>query len=474
LTVSVQEDQVDGICSVEHCSLREAVTIANTRSYTKIVIPAGFYLLTQGDLQITQNMDFVGNAAVSTVIDGGGTARIFTYNKADGIVSKIKNLTLQHGSADYGGAVYLSMTSKKNTVYKLNIQNSVIRNNVAVFDGGGIYTTYWGTVLKITNSTITGNAAGLNGGGVYTSQRLIIRGSTFSNNVAGTNGGGLLMSSTSNIRNSTFSGNRADADGGGIAGGTYSNGWLYGVTIVRNFADADNALNGVGGGISGGLYGQALHLTHTLIADNQSGTGKGHDCGGEVAFASEGHNLIEKLKGCRIWLNDTDIIRVDPKLDELRDNGGLTQTHLLFSNSPALNGGVANCAPLVTDQRGVVRPIGRRCDIGAVEMEPVPRPSKPVLIAPSPSAILTDSVFSWQQNPDRVTGYRLIIIDTAGQVVVKQNFDPSVICVSGICSIDLQLLAIPLSPGSYRWHVIATNLGRKRPSEKWTFTVGGI
>ncbi len=58
---------------------------------------------------------------------------------------------------------------------------------------------------------------------------------------------------------------------------------------------------------------------------------------------------------------------IDPLLGPLTDNGGLTTTHALRAGSPAI--GRAGLAPCATDrdQRGVRRPQGRRCDIGAFE-----------------------------------------------------------------------------------------------------------
>jgi len=51
------------------------------------------------------------------------------------------------------------------------------------------------------------------------------------------------------------------------------------------------------------------------------------------------------------------------------DNGGPTKTMALSASSPALDAGDdATCE--ATDQRGVSRPQGSHCDIGAFELEP--------------------------------------------------------------------------------------------------------
>lgn len=62
---------------------------------------------------------------------------------------------------------------------------------------------------------------------------------------------------------------------------------------------------------------------------------------------------------------------VDPKLGPLANNGGPTRTMALLSGSPAIDAVASSlCPPPVTDQRGVTRPQGARCDIGAFEVTP--------------------------------------------------------------------------------------------------------
>jgi hypothetical protein len=51
----------------------------------------------------------------------------------------------------------------------------------------------------------------------------------------------------------------------------------------------------------------------------------------------------------------------------LNGNGGPTLTHIAFPPSKAVDGG-SGCPP--ADQRGVARPQGLACDIGAVEYVP--------------------------------------------------------------------------------------------------------
>ena len=65
-----------------------------------------------------------------------------------------------------------------------------------------------------------------------------------------------------------------------------------------------------------------------------------------------------------------------PLLGPLQDNGGPSQTHALLQGSPAIDAGnpatpgSGGSACEAIDQRGVSRPQGAACDIGAFELDP--------------------------------------------------------------------------------------------------------
>jgi hypothetical protein len=62
-------------------------------------------------------------------------------------------------------------------------------------------------------------------------------------------------------------------------------------------------------------------------------------------------------------------------LGPLANNGGPTQTHALLPGSPAIDMVLSGCPLPATDQRGITRPQGAVCDIGAYELEvkaPIP------------------------------------------------------------------------------------------------------
>jgi hypothetical protein len=100
-----------------------------------------------------------------------------------------------------------------------------------------------------------------------------------------------------------------------------------------------------------------------------------------------GHNL-DSDGTCNLT-DSTDLPNTDPMLGALQDNGGPTPTHALLLGSPAINAiPLGNCTydddgnsgtpevPLADDQRGVTRPQGDTCDIGAYEIPAAETPRR--------------------------------------------------------------------------------------------------
>lgn len=69
-------------------------------------------------------------------------------------------------------------------------------------------------------------------------------------------------------------------------------------------------------------------------------------------------------------------VDADPLLGPLQNNGGFTQTLALLVGSPAINAGNDAVCP-ATDQRGVTRPQGSHCDMGAYEYQESSVPAPP-------------------------------------------------------------------------------------------------
>ena len=270
----------------------------------------------------------------------------------------------------------------------LIIKNSSIRGNKPLdsendFSRGGAISIE-GSDLVIENSSILDNEAFKAAGIDNCSPRSIILNSTLANNKAvgiyneeeatagaidHACGGDLLIS------NSTISGNQANGNAAGIATTDSGSLVLNNVTISNNIADANEDGNGAGGGIYN-LSG-AVSISNSILAGNQDAgeqDNSGPDCytSEESFILAAANNIIQDPTGCTIEGNVAGVMNVDPLLDPkgLQDNGGLTQTIALSAGSPALDAGDDGSCELA-DQRGVSRPQGASCDLGAYEAGPM-------------------------------------------------------------------------------------------------------
>jgi hypothetical protein len=135
--------------------------------------------------------------------------------------------------------------------------------------------------------------------------------------------------------------------------------------------------------MGGGVYinaPAALTSLDSLLGDNahqyQPSLPVQDDCYG--AIDSSGYNLIEQTSNCTVSGTTTgNITGLDPQLSLLGNNGGPTKTLSPVFGSPVIDAGQTpqctgeNFADLNTDQRGIPRPLGAACDIGAVESMPI-------------------------------------------------------------------------------------------------------
>ncbi len=226
--------------------------------------------------------------------------------------------------------------------------------------------------------------------------------------------------------NSTFSGNSATDLGGAIdAPGVSIHGNHYefnNITVNGNQASSGGGIVGPGQGGIGGI----LDLRNSIVAGNTNGNGTAPDCSGPIN--SQGHNLVGNGTGCMITAAVGDQLGsaaspIDPLLGDLLDNGGITagsnvggQTPMIIPTlalrigSPAVDAGdlappgSGGTACQTTDQRGIARPVGPVCDIGAFEgatnQIPVNDPPSftagPNQVVPAGSSAQT--VTSWASN----------------------------------------------------------------------------
>jgi hypothetical protein len=339
-------------------------------------------------LQGTSGVDYV----VYTGLDFGG----YAGNPGDPIT--ISGLTITGGDATGKHAPsYIRGGGIFNNDAALTISNSVIRDNYAQDDGGGIYSYSAEGSVTVVNSTISGNRAGATGdgnaygGGIYSQDSPVVtRNSTVSGNNSGGDGGGIYMSGrytadpSLTVENSTVANNTAGSgssdDGGGIwlcCGDDGQSLTLKSSTITGNRVGGGS---GYGGGlVLFGVQASNVNIQNSIIANNHGSVANDiySEYGGQLGFS-----LVKELNadstdtGYSFANTGPNIIGQDPQLGGLANNGGPTETEAPASTSPVIDKG--NAFGLNSDQRGVLRPIdfpaipntADGADMGAVELQP--------------------------------------------------------------------------------------------------------
>ena len=312
-------------------SLRDA--IANAVSGDTINFSVTGTITLASTLTINTSLTITGAGAPNVAISGNNSVQAFSIS--GGTTVTISGLTIQNGN-NTGGGTYGSVA------------------------GGGIYNA--GT-LTLSNSTVSGNTVSATGSGYYVSVY----------------GGGIYNAGTLALSNSTISGNTANGGGndyyGGVTGGGIFNAGtltLSNSTISGNTATSANDFYGSvsGGGISNG---GTLTVKNSIVANNPSGG----NCAGTIT--SQGYNLSDDASCTSSFTQTGDLNSTAAGLDPsgLKANGGPTQTIALLATSPAVDAiplsPINYCTdtsgnPITTDQRGVTRPQGSACDIGAFEL----------------------------------------------------------------------------------------------------------
>jgi LPXTG-site transpeptidase (sortase) family protein len=386
----------------------------NTATYRVFAVVVGGDLTLDG---LTVRHGHCRGTTCEGVFDVGGGV----YNQ--GNLSLI-NAAFSGNNANIGGGVYNEGIA--------TVTNSSFIANIAGLDGGGIGNIGTLTVIKSNFSANSGiNGAGIASARIVSAGIATVASSTFSNNNASDRGGGIANGGTLTVTNTTFKGNSA-SQGGGIINLADSGLGLNNAnaTISNSTFSGNSATSGNGGGIythasNAGSTANTTVINSTIIG-NSADLGGGIaaetlNAGGEIAIITlrnsiiygniggtapncittntgasltgDANNLFHSTDGvCPIGASDvTSNLVVNSIVSGLADNGGPTQTHALVSGSPAIDAGnattCANSPVSNKDQRGVTRPQGAGCDIGAYETGPI----IPIVTAsnPSASAVLT-------------------------------------------------------------------------------------
>ncbi len=285
-------------------------------------------ITTEKIIALDTTLDGIGQITLSAT-SANPTTRLF--NVQAGALLALQNLTITGGDAGIGngGAILNAGTTQ--------LSNVVLSSNQAQ-QGGAIYNS---ATLTLNAVTISGSHAQL-GGAIYNAPPAVppptssfpvqLVNVTLSNNT-GTNGGGAIYNDLGSISllNSTLTNNSADGGGNALVNGPSPLG-DPGTIMVQN----------------------------TILGPGTLGD----TCVGTIDSAG-GNIDTNNTCGFTDPTDPSDQVNIDPQLGPLQNNGGLTPTHALLLNSPAIDS-ISKCGNW-SDQRGILRPKHIACDSGAYE-----------------------------------------------------------------------------------------------------------
>jgi uncharacterized repeat protein (TIGR01451 family)/CSLREA domain-containing protein len=332
-----------------------------------------------GDVEMRDSLIAHNVVTAPNYASGGGIRRYGGDLRLINVTIRENQAQAQWTATGGGGTLDGGTTHLTQTSVLSNVARSAAASSFAASYNGGLGN---GATLRVVTSTIAGNRAvgdgqrssgGLgNTGTAEVIDSLIADNlvTDLSGNVTGSAGGiSHGGSGTLTVRRSSIVGNQANA---AAAINTYGNP----TTRIVNSTVSGNSTTGSAPNVI--LTGTA-YLTHTTIASNTGG-GLGYPgvnvnaYGVLIAYNSydcttwDGGvlNAAASLSS-GVWCPSGFITNTNPLLEPLALNGGATPNHALKPGSPALEA-VASCGAN-EDQRGVSRPQGQACDIGAFEQE---------------------------------------------------------------------------------------------------------
>ncbi len=329
-------------------------------------LAGGTILLSGGPLVPNGNVTVDASSAPGVTLNGRGVDRVLIVEP--GITVAVSDVTFTNG---YGFQLAGCVLNNGNlTLERVTVTGCTMTTDAGDFwqGGGGIYNGN-GATLDLVDSTVSNNTAGWSGGGIYSffnTSTVIVR-STISGNVSNDVGGGIRSLGNATIVNSTISGNQSTGWYGGALFATDGVVDVINTTIVGNESPSYAPA-----AVFVGTFGPSsatLNLRNSIVADNvNEGCFLAPFGPGAVALNSLGNNVFTDGT-CYPVGGDLVVAPGAAGIGVLADNGGPTLTRALLAGSPAIDTANAAVCP-ATDQRGVTRPKGAGCDIGAFEREP--------------------------------------------------------------------------------------------------------
>jgi CSLREA domain-containing protein len=340
------------------------MTSGDVTSFTPANARGGNARVTNGKLTLNKVGSTSGDALVGGSVHASGSNTKLTINRS----------FFETNDASGSGGTLAVQSGAKATVKRTLIQLSEVDDATNSGSGGIILSEGLGG-LTILDSTLQGSSAETTGianaalgGAIYSNAPLTIRRSTIRGNTVSADqdntqerGGGVYVAGDqANIVNSTFFDNRAGGpgDNDGLGGAVYA---ASGTTHIKHVTFDSNQGSDDADSIGGGSG--VADFFGSIIDD------AGDPCEGSFV-SSVGFNVTNSNDPDCALLG-SDVPDGDADLDVFGDNGGFTETIPIAGTSDAKNlvpKVKCKTATGLEDQRGFVRPRGKKCDAGAFEL----------------------------------------------------------------------------------------------------------
>ncbi|MGA9284382.1 MAG: right-handed parallel beta-helix repeat-containing protein [Solirubrobacteraceae bacterium] len=438
LVVTTTADSKDAGCTIALCSFRDALGAAKTGD--TIMMGEGTYkaTMTEGNGVWSPDGEYTiqGAGAGKTIIDANKLGRAFAFY---GDIT-VSGVTVT-GGIDPGSGCGCGGGFEVRQGAFLTLLNSVVEGNSAGGGGGIDVDSQSKAVLE--NVLVSQNSSSSGGGGIRvepvsgTTGTLAMTNVTISgNSTTGSSGAGLDNQGSTTATNITINGNQSSGEGGGILNAS------TGALVMTNATIAENIAHENAPGIRNLGSSSAVALRNTIVADGCSGTGT-------PAVTSQGHNL-DAGTSCG-FAEAGDISGKNPLLGALQNNGGAMElpTMALAQTSPALDAANNAVCP-TTDERGVARPHGPVCDIGAFEL------SAPIVTAGTAGAATERAAtVAGSVNP---SGFATTARIEYGTTTAYGSSTSPQSVGAGTTAVQLSAALAALTPGTtYHFRIVAGN-----------------
>ena len=356
----------------DYASVQAAITAATAGD----ALTLSAETFTEAEIVVNKDLVIQGAGMTDTIVQASTSfnanqGRVFQIDPD--VAVTIRDMTLRNGDPLYdstslysrcGGAVHNQGT--------ILLERVRLADGQADYGGSAVYTTGDATLVDCwVNNNYYDSVLSVDASGSLTLLRTRVSGNMstpisasgalalIDSSITGNRGTyAVYVASELHATNTTISDNWLD-----VAGVYASSGRVY----LDQSTVAGNILEEDGAGIYEYNSGMA-YIRNTIVADNLA-LGVPADCRG--VLESFGYSIVESSNRCAVAINATgDLLGVDPRLQPLDFAGGPTPVRPLAPDSLAIDRG--NCtdmsgAVVGADQRGVVRPQGATCDIGAYE-----------------------------------------------------------------------------------------------------------